>query len=265
MRVAHSITDALAQAATLPGEVMVVGGAQVYAAAMPLATEQVLSEIDLEPEGDVLYPDFDRARLGRGRPRAPRGLRPRLPGPRLRGWARMVWAAHLHRTPAGRDVRRPARRRPQGRGARLRGVLPLRPLPRDERRRRARPERRLDDAGRPGPRHQHDPARDHGHQRDLPAARAAGHPGRQRRRDERRPGRAGPRCGVVRGRAHGVRHPVPADRRALRPARGAARRHHRAVVGDRDASATTAPTTSSPTAPHCPSPPRAAATRAARR
>jgi dihydrofolate reductase len=58
--VAHSLIDALAQAAVLPGEVMVVGGAQVYAAALPLATEQIISEIPLEPEGDVRYPDFDR-------------------------------------------------------------------------------------------------------------------------------------------------------------------------------------------------------------
>jgi len=58
--VAHSMIDALAQAALLPGEVMVVGGAQVYAAALPMATEQIISEIPLEPEGDVRYPDFDR-------------------------------------------------------------------------------------------------------------------------------------------------------------------------------------------------------------
>jgi len=59
--VAHSLIDALGQAALLPGEVMVVGGAQVYAAALPLATEQIISEIPLEPEGDVRYPEFDRA------------------------------------------------------------------------------------------------------------------------------------------------------------------------------------------------------------
>jgi dihydrofolate reductase len=62
VRVAHSLLDALAQAAVLPGEVMVVGGAQVYAEALPLATEQIISEIPLEPEGDVLYPAFDRAK-----------------------------------------------------------------------------------------------------------------------------------------------------------------------------------------------------------
>jgi dihydrofolate reductase len=57
--VAHSLEDALAQAATLPGDVMVVGGAQVYAAALPVATEQVISEVPFSPEGDVLYPAYD--------------------------------------------------------------------------------------------------------------------------------------------------------------------------------------------------------------
>jgi dihydrofolate reductase len=60
--VAHSMMDALGQAARIPGEVMVVGGSQVYAAALPLATEQIISEIPLEPEGDVHYPDFDRSK-----------------------------------------------------------------------------------------------------------------------------------------------------------------------------------------------------------
>lgn len=59
--VAHSMLDALAKAAVLPGEVVVAGGARVYAEAMPLATEQVISEIPLEPEGDCFYPAFDRA------------------------------------------------------------------------------------------------------------------------------------------------------------------------------------------------------------
>jgi len=58
--VAHSFLDALAKSASYDGEVIVVGGAQVYAEAMPLASEQILSEVPLEPEGDVLYPDFDR-------------------------------------------------------------------------------------------------------------------------------------------------------------------------------------------------------------
>lgn len=57
--VAHSLTDALQLAGDIPGDVMVVGGAQVYAEALPHADEQVLSEIPLEPDGDVHYPVFD--------------------------------------------------------------------------------------------------------------------------------------------------------------------------------------------------------------
>ena len=57
--VAHDLDDALAQAESLPGDVMVAGGAQVYAAAMPYADEQVITEVHQDPEGDVLYPTFD--------------------------------------------------------------------------------------------------------------------------------------------------------------------------------------------------------------
>ncbi|MCW2756637.1 MAG: dihydrofolate reductase [Nocardioidaceae bacterium] len=58
--VAHTIDEALAMAEDLPGDVMVAGGAQVYAAALPVADEQVLTEVHLEPDGDVRYPAFDR-------------------------------------------------------------------------------------------------------------------------------------------------------------------------------------------------------------
>ena len=60
------LDDALDLAEDLPGDVMVVGGAQVYAAALPVADEQVLTEVPPEPEGDVLYPAST----------APRGPRP---------------------------------------------------------------------------------------------------------------------------------------------------------------------------------------------
>ena len=43
------------------GDVYVAGGAAVYAAALPYADEQLLSEVDLEPEGDTFYPAFDRS------------------------------------------------------------------------------------------------------------------------------------------------------------------------------------------------------------
>ncbi len=59
--VAHDLDEALRLAADLPGDVMVAGGAQVYAAALPHADEQVLTEVHLDPEGDVLYPAFETA------------------------------------------------------------------------------------------------------------------------------------------------------------------------------------------------------------
>jgi dihydrofolate reductase len=57
--VAHSLCDALARSADEPGETYVVGGTQVYTQALPLATHQVLTEVDLEPDGDAHYPEFD--------------------------------------------------------------------------------------------------------------------------------------------------------------------------------------------------------------
>ena len=59
--VAHDLDHALAAADELPGDVMVAGGAEVYAAALASADEQVVTEVDLEPEGDVHYPSFDPA------------------------------------------------------------------------------------------------------------------------------------------------------------------------------------------------------------
>lgn len=59
--VAGSVEEALAKAAGSGGDVMVIGGAQVYAAAMPVADAQVLTEVHQSPEGDTRYPSFDRA------------------------------------------------------------------------------------------------------------------------------------------------------------------------------------------------------------
>jgi dihydrofolate reductase len=60
VQVAASFEDALALAADLPGDVMVAGGAAVYAAALPLADAQILTEVHLTPEGDTYYPEWDR-------------------------------------------------------------------------------------------------------------------------------------------------------------------------------------------------------------
>ena len=57
--VARSVEQALRIARELDPEVVHVGGgARVYAAAYDVADEQVLTEVDLEPEGDVHYPQF---------------------------------------------------------------------------------------------------------------------------------------------------------------------------------------------------------------
>jgi dihydrofolate reductase len=56
--VANTVEEALSMAAGLPGDVMVVGGALVYAAALPYADRQVITRVRLRPEGDVHYPDY---------------------------------------------------------------------------------------------------------------------------------------------------------------------------------------------------------------
>ncbi|MBB6629610.1 dihydrofolate reductase [Nocardioides sp. KIGAM211] len=59
--VAASLEEALVLARALPGDVMVAGGAHVYAAALPLADEQVLTLVHQRPDGDTFYPDLDDA------------------------------------------------------------------------------------------------------------------------------------------------------------------------------------------------------------
>lgn len=57
--VAHSFEEALALAADLPGDVMVAGGGEVYALALPWATHLVLTEVDQAPDGDAFFPEID--------------------------------------------------------------------------------------------------------------------------------------------------------------------------------------------------------------
>lgn len=59
--VAASLDSALELAAGIDPEVFVVGGASVYAEALPVADVQVLTEVRLSPAGDTRYPEFDRA------------------------------------------------------------------------------------------------------------------------------------------------------------------------------------------------------------
>jgi dihydrofolate reductase len=56
---ASSLDSALALAAGAP-RVCLIGGAQLFEQAMPLADELVLTEIDADFEGDVFFPPWDR-------------------------------------------------------------------------------------------------------------------------------------------------------------------------------------------------------------
>lgn len=56
--VAASLTDAMGLV-RMAKEVVIAGGAEVYAAAMPLATKMHLTRVHAEPEGDVRFPKHD--------------------------------------------------------------------------------------------------------------------------------------------------------------------------------------------------------------
>ncbi len=59
-RVAGSLQEALALSAG-HDRVFVIGGAEIYALALPVADGLVLTEIDGEFEGDTWFPEWDRA------------------------------------------------------------------------------------------------------------------------------------------------------------------------------------------------------------
>jgi dihydrofolate reductase len=56
--VAHSLEEAI-QHCPADAQVWVIGGAEVYAQAMPLATRAVITEIDADYDGDAFAPTFD--------------------------------------------------------------------------------------------------------------------------------------------------------------------------------------------------------------
>jgi dihydrofolate reductase len=59
VRIAGGVRNAIEAAASLEREVFVVGGAQVYAEALPLADRLELTWVDAEPEGDTTFPEVD--------------------------------------------------------------------------------------------------------------------------------------------------------------------------------------------------------------
>ncbi|MEN9932438.1 MAG: dihydrofolate reductase [Pseudomonadota bacterium] len=63
--VVPNLAEAIAAAGLDPrvrGHIMIIGGAEIYALALPIATRVELTEVDAEPEGDTILPPFDPAR-----------------------------------------------------------------------------------------------------------------------------------------------------------------------------------------------------------
>lgn len=62
--VVGSLAAAIEAAGRMPGgeEVFLIGGAQLYAQALPIADRLYLTEIDADFEGDARFPVWDRAR-----------------------------------------------------------------------------------------------------------------------------------------------------------------------------------------------------------
>jgi dihydrofolate reductase len=59
---AASIAEALERVQDAP-KVFVIGGAELYAQALPLTDELILTEIDAELDGDIFFPAWDRAQF----------------------------------------------------------------------------------------------------------------------------------------------------------------------------------------------------------
>lgn len=59
-RVAHTLEDAIS-AVPIGKTVYVIGGADIFALALPLASRLDVTEIDADVEGDVFFPEYDRS------------------------------------------------------------------------------------------------------------------------------------------------------------------------------------------------------------
>ncbi len=77
--VVHDMGEALARAdGENPSEIAVIGGAEIYAAALPLASRVHLTEVDADFEGNAVMPPFDLSawrETGREAHQTPEGLR----------------------------------------------------------------------------------------------------------------------------------------------------------------------------------------------
>ena len=60
-RAVHSLEAALA-AVREPQDAFVIGGAEIYALALPIASRLYITEIERDFDGDTFFPEFDRSR-----------------------------------------------------------------------------------------------------------------------------------------------------------------------------------------------------------
>ena len=58
--VVPALEEAIALARTTDPAPFVIGGAEIFRLALPLATRMILTEVELEVEGDTFFPAFDR-------------------------------------------------------------------------------------------------------------------------------------------------------------------------------------------------------------
>lgn len=58
VRIAADVTQALALAQTLPGEIMICGGQRIYEEALPLADRLLLTQVHTEVPGDTWFPEW---------------------------------------------------------------------------------------------------------------------------------------------------------------------------------------------------------------
>lgn len=57
--IAHSLPEAIEKARAIEhAEIFIIGGAQIYAEALPLANRLYLTLVDSEVQGDVFFPDY---------------------------------------------------------------------------------------------------------------------------------------------------------------------------------------------------------------
>jgi dihydrofolate reductase len=59
--ITSSLEDAIALAKKTDDDPFVIGGAAIFAAAIPLASKILLTEVHQSPDGDTTFPSFDRS------------------------------------------------------------------------------------------------------------------------------------------------------------------------------------------------------------